>query len=70
MASTDDILSAMNNTNVLLGRLIQAVERSFPVLSTDTSATAGSIVPPNKVVAYLKYTFSDGTVIKIPYYAN
>jgi len=68
MASIDDILSAMNNTNVLLGRLIQAIERSFPTEQIATSATAGSIVAPNKVEAYIKFTFQDGTIAKIPYY--
>jgi len=68
MASTDDLLSAQNNTNVLLGRLIQAIERAFPSVVTSSTATAGSATLPANPEGFVSYTLSNGTVVKLPYY--
>lgn len=67
-ASLDDLLSAMNNTNVLLGRMIQAIENAFPAVVTSTTATAGTATLPAAPQGFVSYTLPDSTVIKLPYY--
>lgn len=66
--SLSDVLSAMNNMNVLLGRLIQAIEKAFPSVVTATTATGGSATLPANPAGFVSYTLSNGTVVKLPYY--
>lgn len=71
MASLDDINSTQQQGVKYIGLLIQAIKAVFPQMgATSSSATGGAATLPANPVGFIAITLPDGTLAKVPYYAD
>lgn len=80
MAESDDsglsgMLGTLNSTQAqgvkYIGLLIQAIKSVFPQQSsTAATATGGAATLPANPVGYIVVTLPNGTLAKVPYYAD
>lgn len=73
--SVAGMLGTLNSTQSAgvkyLGLLIQAIKSVFPQQSgTAATATAGAATLPANPVGFIIVSLPDGTVVKVPYYAE
>lgn len=71
MASNDDILTAIKNSNIILAQIAQYMSTVFPqqtTTATTIGAAGAASALPAQPLGYMNITLSNGTAVKVPYY--
>jgi len=71
MASLDDLVTVQSSGVNYLGHIVKAILSVFPQQTgTAGTATGGAATLPGNPVGFITVTLPNGTLAKVPYYAD